>query len=176
MIQRSTVLISTRTLALLALLVGTCGATQLSVADAVIPALNHAQTSYVAGCGGCHGIQGISRNDLIPDLKDRAGYWLCTAEGRKYMVKLPNVALAPLSDAELADLMNFVAFDLGGVSAPKTAARYTASEITQLRAESPIITDVLRSRHTLVASLVKTCSVSPVIAKSLAGYQQTFTQ
>jgi len=163
-------LFSIKTVASLAFLFGTFGGVQVSFADSTIPALNHAQTAYVAGCGGCHGIQGISKNELIPSLRDRAGYWLCTAEGRKYMVKLPNVALAPLSDAELADLMNFVAFDLGGVSAPKAAARYTASEITQLRAESPIITDVLSTRRTIVASLVKTCNVSPAIAKSLAGY------
>ena len=109
-----------------------------------LPAVHVAYLQY---CGGCHGIQGVSAPKTIPTLKNEAGRFLCTDEGRRYLVRLPNIARAPLSDAGLAELLNFVVFGLGGRSVPVGAARYEATEVGALR-QQPITNrlDVYRQR------------------------------
>ena len=67
-------------------------------------------------------------------LRDRVGYFMCTPEGRDYLIRLPNVAYSAITDnQELADMMNFVVFGLGGASAPKGAKPFTAAEVARLR-------------------------------------------
>ena len=63
-----------------------------------ITQLNDVQSIYLQHCGGCHGVQGISAPREVPDLRGQVGSFLCTADGRAYLVRLPNVALAPVSD------------------------------------------------------------------------------
>src|SRR5579862_7533269 len=77
-----------------------------------IPAINHTVSNYLQSCGGCHGIQGRSAIGLVPQLRDRVGWFLCTSEGRDFIVQLPDVAFAGVSDQELADILNFMMFDL----------------------------------------------------------------
>ena len=62
----------------------------------------------------------IQRPADIPVLRDRVGYFMCTKEGRDYLIRLPNVAYSAIDDnQELAEMMNFVVFGLGGASAPQ---------------------------------------------------------
>lgn len=154
----------------LAILLSTCGMFTFRAARSEIPALTHVQTDYSENCGGCHGLQGISAVELVPPLKDRAGFFLCTPAGRRYIVQLPDVAFAALSDPELADVMNFVAFDLGGPSAPKAAKPYTAAEVGQLRVNTPLRSNLRSRRRSIVAEVGKSCRASAEIAKPEKGY------
>jgi hypothetical protein len=83
---------------------------------------------------------------------------LCTPEARAYLIRLPAIANASLSDSALADLMNFVVFDLGG--AQDVASKYrtfTAREVGDLRAR-PLDTIALTAyRATLVEDLISRC-------------------
>src|SRR4051812_14550271 len=66
-----------------------------------------ARSDYVENCGGCHGIQGSSAPALVPELKNRVGYFMCDPAARAYLLRLPNVAHSRITDnAQLADLMN----------------------------------------------------------------------
>ena len=60
------------------------------------PHLTRPQSDYLERCGGCHGIEGVSAEQLVPTLRGRAGYFLCTKSGREYLVRLPSVATSPL--------------------------------------------------------------------------------
>jgi hypothetical protein len=126
---------------------GTLLACALSFAVAAQEPLPPVHIVYLKYCGGCHGIQGISAPNTIPTLKNEAGRFLCTDEGRRYLVRLPNIARAPVSDQLLAELLNFVVFGLGGPSAPAGAPRYDATEVAALR-QQPITNrlDVYRQR------------------------------
>lgn len=137
---------------------------------AAIPAINHTVSNYLQSCGGCHGIQGRSAAGLVPQLRDRVGWFLCTPEGRDFIVQLPDVAFAGVSDQELADVLNFMMFDLGGASTPKGAKPYSAAEVKQLRENSPLRTGVRARRQAVVAALVKTCGADSAIAKPEPGY------
>ena len=103
-------------------------------AEPPLPLLTTPQSDYVEYCSGCHGMQGNSAPAQIPVLRDRVGYFMCTREGRDYLIRLPNVAYSAITDnQELADMMNFVVFGLGGRSAPKNAKPFSAAEVARLR-------------------------------------------
>ncbi|MBS4074020.1 hypothetical protein KGY14_02315 [Ameyamaea chiangmaiensis] len=100
-----------------------------------LPVLTHAPANYLLGCGGCHGIGGMSRQGTVPDLRGQAGYFLCTDSGRRYVLRLPNVAFANLTTPQLTELMNYVMFTLGAGSAPKGARPFTEAEVEAARHE-----------------------------------------
>ena len=134
-----------------------------------LPTLSRAQSTYLLSCGGCHGIQGISARELVPDLLNRVGYFMCTDEGRQYIVHLPNIAFAAVSNDELADLLNFVIFGLGGPSAPVGARPYTAHEVGELRTSNVLITDLRSRRQAVLASLVKACKGNGSVKRPAPG-------
>lgn len=117
-----------------------------------------AQVAYLERCGGCHGIQGGSAPREVPTIRGRMRYFLCTAEARAYLIRLPAIANASLSDAALADLMNFVVFDLGGAQdlAPSTET-FTAREVGALRARPLDSIALMTYRAKLVEDLIGRC-------------------
>jgi hypothetical protein len=118
------------------------------------------QSDYVEHCSGCHGMQGNSAPAQIPVLRDRVGYFMCTSEGREYLIRLPNVAFSAIADnQELADMMNFVVFGLGGHSAPAGARPFTASEVTKLRARALTTESLIGTRASIVEKLRSKCGV-----------------
>ena len=102
-------------------------------------------------------MQGNSAPAEIPVLRDRVGYFMCTKDGRDYLIRLPNVAYSAIADnQELADMMNFVVFGLGGASAPKGAKPFTAVEVKRLRAQALGHPVPDRSRGAVVDKMVST--------------------
>jgi hypothetical protein len=127
--------------------------------SAPLPELTPPQSDYVEYCSGCHGMQGNSAPAEIPVLRDRVGYFMCTKDGRDYLIRLPNVAYSAISDnQELADMMNFVVFGLGGASAPKGTKPFTAVEVKRLRADALGTQSLIAVRATVVDKMVSTCA------------------
>ena len=123
-------------------------------AEPALPLLTTPQSDYVEHCSGCHGMQGNSAPAPIPVLRDRVGYFMCTREGRDYLIRLPNVAYSAIDDnQELADMMNFVVFGLGGNSAPRTAKPFTAAEVARLRRDALATQSLIVARMKIVAGL-----------------------
>ena len=117
-----------------------------------------ARSDYVENCGGCHGIQGDSAPALLPVLKGRVGWFMCTPEARAYLVRLPNVAHSRITDnAELADLLNYVVFTLGAASTPAGAPPFTAAEVTRERPHALNDVSLIRLRARLVDQVVRAC-------------------
>lgn len=119
------------------------------------PAVTLPRTVYVLHCGGCHGLDGVSNSILVPDLKDLVGYYLKLPEGRRYLVQLPNVAFSTVSDEQLAVLLNYVVFTLGGDSAPADARPYSAPEVAALRRQPLTEVSLLALRRQLVDTLIQ---------------------
>ncbi|HEX4272079.1 MAG TPA: hypothetical protein VHZ32_11860, partial [Rhizomicrobium sp.] len=132
----------------------------VSAQAAPLPELTTPQSDYVEYCSGCHGMQGNSAPAEIPVLRDRVGYFMCTREGRDYLIRLPNVAYSAISDnQELADMMNFVVFGLGGASAPKSAKPFTAGEVARLRGKALGTQSLIAARAAVVSKLGGSCAV-----------------
>ena len=138
-----------------------------------LPELTSPQSDYVEHCSGCHGMQGNSAPADIPVLRDRVGYFMCTPQGRDYLIRLPNVAYSAITDnQELADMMNFVVFGLGGKSAPKGARPFTASEVARLRTRALATQSLIAIRAEVVAKLGTGCAVPDSMNFFYDGQQQ----
>jgi hypothetical protein len=138
-----------------------------------LPELTGPQSDYVEHCSGCHGMQGNSAPAEIPVLRDRVGYFLCTQEGRDYLIRLPNVAYSAITDnQELADMMNFVVFGLGGNSAPKAAKPYTAPEVARLRARALATQSLMAARKDVVGKMMGRCNVPKSMNYFYDGQEQ----
>lgn len=117
------------------------------------------QSHYLESCGGCHGIQGVSWKRDIPELRGAVGRFLCTAAGREYIVRLPNVAFANVDDRMLAEVMNFVVFGLGGTSAPAGAKQYSPREIAILRRKPLKNRQLADMRAVILAQVTAQCGL-----------------
>lgn len=86
---------------------------------------------YARNCQGCHGLgQSVAE---IPALRNRVGYFVRIPEGRRYLVQVPNVALNPNSDADIAALLNWVLVEYSRAQLPADFKPYTAEEVGRLR-------------------------------------------
>lgn len=85
---------------------------------------------YVLNCSACHGPEGAGTPGVTPTLVG-VGRLLQLQGGRSYLARVPGVAQAPLSDARLARLLNWV---LERYSGAPPDPPYTAAEISELRA------------------------------------------
>jgi hypothetical protein len=125
-----------------------------------LPELTIPQSDYVEHCSGCHGMQGNSAPAEIPVLRDRVGYFMCTQQGREYLIRLPNVAYSAISDdQELAEMMNFVVFGLGGNSVPKGTKPFTAAEVARLRTKPLATQSLIAARAQVVDHMLASCAV-----------------
>lgn len=120
--------------------------------------LDHATTNYLTHCGGCHGIEGISTRTFVPLLRDHVGTFTCSTEGRAYIGRVPGVSMSLIrDDQELADVMNFVLFRMGGKSTPAGTKPFTAAEIHTLRAQPITTTNLLALRAEVLSRAAAQC-------------------
>jgi len=87
------------------------------------------EQDFLLSCAGCHGIDGKG-SAKVPSLAglDRI---LRADGGREYLARVPGVAQAPLDDARLARLLNYV---LATFSSTVVDPPYGADEVARLRA------------------------------------------
>jgi mono/diheme cytochrome c family protein len=122
---------------------------------AAIPALSagSARMLYLQHCAGCHQADGsASPLSNIPALKDNTGYFLRSPEGRAYLVQVPGTSNSPLSDAEVAVLLNWMipAFSRDQLPAGEFTP-YSAEEVGRYRAHKP--DDITQARARVVKAL-----------------------
>jgi mono/diheme cytochrome c family protein len=112
------------------------------------------QRDYILACAGCHGFNGSSNPALVPNLKGFVGYYLNLPEGRAYLARLPNVAFSTLSDAQLAAVLNYLVFDLGGDSTPAGTQPYRTEEVGKWRRQPLTEVSLSQYRGRLVEDLI----------------------
>lgn len=102
---------------------------------------------YVLHCMGCHREDGSGVPDRVPSLVG-LGRFLEVAGGRDYLVRVPGVAHAPLDDAAVAALLDWLLarFDPGRRVTP-----FDAAEVTRRRAVP--LADADATRRALLRTL-----------------------
>jgi hypothetical protein len=105
---------------------------------------------YVLHCMGCHRADGSGAPERVPPLAGVARF-LRVPGGRAFLIQVPGVAHAPLDDAAVAALLEWMlrAFDPDGV--PGDHVPYTAEEVARHRA-TPLL-DADATRRALLAEL-----------------------
>ena len=91
-----------------------------------------AAVTYAANCQGCHGEKGVSVTE-IPSLAGRIGYFTRTPAGRRYLVQVPNVALNPSSDEDIARMMNWLLDTYSRAQLASDFEPYSTEEVAHLR-------------------------------------------
>ena len=125
-------------------------ATETTAATA---AARKARQNYILNCQGCHLPDGSGAEGAVPRLNGFVGKFLRVPGGREFIVQVPGVAGAPISDAELAAVMNWLLAAFSNAELPPDFRPYTAAEVGDLR-RSPLV-DVKRARARLVKKMEK---------------------
>ena len=73
------------------------------------------------------------------------GNFLYLKEGRDFLVQVAGVAQAPISDVELAELMNWTLYKFGASEMPDLFMPYEAKEVRKLRMNRPTNTSIIRN-------------------------------
>lgn len=94
-------------------------------------------TNYQLQCAGCHlgSGEGAPRNDT-PRMSGFVGNFLRVEGGREFLVRVPGVAQAALSDAQIAELLNWILdpqHGMAGASTPADFRPYSAEEVGKVR-------------------------------------------
>jgi mono/diheme cytochrome c family protein len=105
------------------------------------------RTDFMLHCMGCHLADGSGTPPGIPALRDRVGYYLQIPGGREYLTQVPGVANAPLDDARLAGVLNWIVREFGHKSTPAEWTPFTAAEVSRNRGRGPV--DIDARRHAL---------------------------
>lgn len=105
------------------------------------------RADYLLHCGGCHLADGRGAPPEVPTLIATLGPIASSQEGRDYIVRVPGASQTPLSDEQLAAVMNWV---LTGFNADTLEANFrplTGREVGKARRR--VLADPLRYRRTL---------------------------
>ncbi|HSD69072.1 MAG TPA: cytochrome c [Woeseiaceae bacterium] len=105
------------------------------------------RADYLLHCGGCHLADGRGAPPEVPTLIATLGPIVSSQEGRDYIVRVPGASQTPLSDEQLAAVMNWV---LTGFNVDTLDANFrplTGIEVGKARRR--VLADPLRYRGTL---------------------------
>ncbi len=112
-----------------------------------VPLAAHADAwvDYALHCMGCHRADGSGTGDEIPPLAGTVGSFLRAPGGREYLVRVPGVAQAPLDDAALARLLNWMLREFSPNEVPADFVPYAPEEVGRLRADPLVDVETVRA-------------------------------
>lgn len=91
------------------------------------------RVNYQLHCMGCHLADGAGAADRVPSMRRTLVAFSAIPAGREFLVRVPGAAQSPLSDAELATLLNWMTHNLSDLPAPADFVAYTAAEVGRVR-------------------------------------------
>ena len=106
---------------------------------------NRAQLHYMLNCQGCHAKDGRGLGD-VPALKGFVGNFLSSNEGRAYLIRVPGSANSPLTDVELAEVVNWILFTMSDKSLANSFKPLTPEEVQTYRGQPILDAKAERSR------------------------------
>ncbi|HLK13055.1 MAG TPA: cytochrome c [Candidatus Binatia bacterium] len=101
---------------------------------------------YTLACAGCHRADGGGTPGSIPPLAGSVARFLRVAGGREFLARVPGVAQAPLDDAALAGVLNWMLARFDPAHLPAGFVPYDAAEVGRLRHEPLIDVEGVRER------------------------------
>jgi hypothetical protein len=112
-----------------------------------------AREAWTLNCMGCHTGEGHAIPGKVPPLAGELGHLVRLPEGREFVMRVPGASNSSLTDAELANVLNWLIDTKNADTRPVDFRPYTAEEIAARR--RPALTDVAKHRAALVESLQK---------------------
>ncbi len=84
---------------------------------------------YMLQCQGCHMADGSGSPESVPDLRGHLGLFLGVQGGREFLIRVPGSAQSPLTNSELAEVLNWMIREFGPVEVSARFVPFTAEEI-----------------------------------------------
>jgi mono/diheme cytochrome c family protein len=109
------------------------------------------EANYMIHCMGCHLEDGSGSPPDVPDVRREMGRMLMVEGGREYLVQVPGAAQAPISDAALAAVVNYMLETFSTETLPEDYRPLTAEEVSEWRRHW--LPDVASVREDLLAEL-----------------------
>jgi mono/diheme cytochrome c family protein len=88
---------------------------------------------WTLNCQGCHRQDGTGTDGTAPSLAGTVARFLSVPGGREYLGRVPGVATSPLSNADLAEVVNWMLWRFDKEHLPANFQPFTAAEMGQLR-------------------------------------------
>lgn len=88
---------------------------------------------YMLNCMGCHVPDGSGAPGKVPSLRESLVPLASTPAGRRYLIEVPGASQSPLSDAALAQLLNWMVRHLSARPVPRDFVDFTAQEVARAR-------------------------------------------
>ena len=104
------------------------------------------RVNFQLQCMGCHHPDGNGETGRVPSVRGTLVPFSMTPEGRDFVMRVPGVSQSPLSDAEVAALLNWMARNLSDVPPSDTFVDYTAAEVGRVRHQPLIGVAAARAR------------------------------
>ena len=93
--------------------------------------------NYMLQCMGCHIPDGSGEPGRVPSIKATLTPFARMTAGRRFLVQVPGASQSTLSDAELAELLNWMIQNLSAVQ-PGPFTPFTAAEVASYR-RTPLV-------------------------------------
>jgi len=123
-----------------------------------------AEVNYMLHCQGCHLPEAAGFPGRVPPIKDFAGYFLHSDEGRNFLIRVPGVAQSALGDDEVAELMNWLLNSYSADQLPADYTPFTAAEVSRLREDPEHDPQATRA-----AILERLAAANPALGATIAG-------
>jgi hypothetical protein len=117
-----------------------------------VPGVVNAQRAWqnwTLNCQGCHRADGTGTAETSPSLAGTVAKFLWVPGGREYLCRVPGVATSPLSNDDLADVMNWMLWRFDKEHLPAAFRPFTAAEIGQFRTR-PLRLEASQMRNDLL--------------------------
>ena len=92
--------------------------------------------NYLLYCSGCHRPLGEGNPPNVPTLHNELGLMMSVQEMRGYLARVPGSAHAPITDAELTDVLNWMLEQFNADTLPEDFKKLTVEEVTKAREQS----------------------------------------
>ena len=116
------------------------------------------QINYMLNCMGCHTPDGSGEPGRVPDMKPTLAPFAASPDGRRYLVQVPGASQSALTNAELADLLNWMIQNLS-LTKPGHFTHYTEAEVASYRSKTLVAVKATRER--LMQSLIGASAPKP---------------
>jgi len=94
-----------------------------------------ARTNYMLRCQGCHLEDGSGTAEKVPALRNEVGRFLQVPGGREYLIQVPGTSQSPLTDQEVAAVLNWILNKFSSAELPADFEPYTKDEVARYRYE-----------------------------------------
>ena len=93
------------------------------------------KTNYLLYCSGCHRPLGEGNPPNVPTLRRELGYMMSVSAMRGYLARVPGSAHAPITDAQLTSVLNWMLNEFNAETLPTDFKELTIAEVIDARAK-----------------------------------------